>query len=110
MNRLLSGRGAAAGGITRHGWFTPEVRAMLIVGVMGGLTTFSAFDRRRWHCCAAGMWRWRRVHDRERSHRRAAGRVRLMGGGAGDAGFSTNPSSPRKRGSMDVQPIENQSP
>jgi len=35
--------GLLAGGIVRHGWFTPDVRAMLIVGVMGGFTTFSAF-------------------------------------------------------------------
>ena len=35
--------GLLAGGIARHGWFTPDVRAMLIVGVMGGFTTFSAF-------------------------------------------------------------------
>ncbi len=35
--------GLMAGGISRHGWFTPDVRAMLIVGVMGGFTTFSAF-------------------------------------------------------------------
>ena len=35
--------GLLAGGIARHGWFTPDVRVMLIVGVMGGFTTFSAF-------------------------------------------------------------------
>ncbi|RPD85517.1 fluoride efflux transporter CrcB [Luteimonas sp. 100069] len=35
--------GLLAGGIVRHEWFTPDVRVMLLVGVMGGFTTFSAF-------------------------------------------------------------------
>lgn len=35
--------GLLAGGIARYGWFTADIRAMLIVGVMGGFTTFSAF-------------------------------------------------------------------
>lgn len=35
--------GVLAGGIARHDWFTPDVRALLIVGVLGGFTTFSAF-------------------------------------------------------------------
>lgn len=34
--------GLLAGGIARHGRFTADIRAMLIVGVMGGFTTCSA--------------------------------------------------------------------
>ncbi|WP_101926044.1 MULTISPECIES: fluoride efflux transporter CrcB [Luteimonas] len=35
--------GLLTGAIARHGWFSPDVRVMLMVGVLGGFTTFSAF-------------------------------------------------------------------
>ncbi len=35
--------GLLGGAIARHGWFSPDIRLMLTVGVLGGFTTFSAF-------------------------------------------------------------------
>lgn len=35
--------GLLGGLVVKHQWFSPEVRLLLITGVLGGFTTFSAF-------------------------------------------------------------------
>nr|WP_255682088.1 fluoride efflux transporter CrcB [Luteimonas sp. BDR2-5] len=35
--------GLLGGTIARHDWFPPDLRLLLMVGVLGGFTTFSAF-------------------------------------------------------------------
>ena len=36
--------GLLAALVEKHGWFAPETRTFLFVGILGGFTTFSAFS------------------------------------------------------------------
>ena len=46
--------GLLAALVEKHGWFAPETRTFLFVGILGGFTTFSAFGLETMHLLKRG--------------------------------------------------------